>query len=113
MKKNILYFFMTLFLFACAEKEITIPADVLKQKEMTAILSDVHIAQSAIGNAMSTDSSGYTLADYLDFILENHHASKKQFVSSLEFYSNHPEMLQEIYDSVLTGLSKIEAGLEN
>lgn len=112
MKKIIVYLFITIILFACVEKEITIPENVLGQNEMTAILSDVHIAQSAIGNAMSTDSSRYSIADYLDFILKNHQTSKKQFVTSLEFYSNHPEMLQEVYDSVLTGLSKIEAGLE-
>ncbi len=113
MKLPVTILCLTLLFFACTKKEVVIPDDVLKQKEMTAILTDVHIAQSAIGNAITTDSSKYTMADYLEYILADHQTTKKEFTASLKFYSDHPEMLQAVYDSVITGLSKIEAGLEN
>ena len=113
MKKIIFCFFIVGFLASCAEKEVNIPEDVLKQKEMTSILTDVHIAQTSISNAIRTDSIVHTMTDYLNYILEKHHTTKKNFQISLKFYSNHPEMLQQVYDSVITGLSKIEVRTGN
>jgi hypothetical protein len=101
------------FLFqSCAKKNVDIPSDVLNQKQMTEILTDLHIAQSAIGNVMTSDTIQYTMDDYVNYILENHHTTKEDFRTSLKFYSDHPEILSEVYDSVITSLSKIEAGLE-
>jgi hypothetical protein len=111
-RKAVVIFFIITIFFSCSRKEIELPQDVFRQKEMTAILTDIHIAQAAVGNTINIDSSYYTMNDYLNNILKDHKASREKFMNSLKFYSNHPEMLQEVYDSVLTSLSKIEAGLE-
>lgn len=112
MKKIILSLITLVFFSACSKKEIAIPENVLMQKEMSAILTDVHIAQSALTNVGRVDSSIYSMNDYLDYILKQHKTDKKNFLVSLKFYSDNPEMLQEVYDSVLTNLSRVEAGLE-
>jgi hypothetical protein len=111
-KKTGVFIFILCLIFSCARKKIEVPKDIIQQKEMTAILSDIHIAQAAIGNTVNIDSSDYTMNDYLKNILKDHQTSREEFMNSLKFYSNNPELLQEVYDSVLTSLSKIEAGLE-
>ena len=80
---------------------------------MTSILTDIHIAQSAINNKVRNDTTSYTLNDYLIFILKEHKTQKKDFLISLKFYSDHPEILQQVNDSVLTSLNRLEAGTEN
>ena len=111
--KNFILFLFILFLTSCAEKEGTIPQNVLKQNEMTSILTDVHIAQSSLNNIIHSDTVANTMADYLNYILIQHHTSNNNFQISLKFYSEHPEMLQQVYDSVITGLSKMEVGAGN
>ena len=112
MKRIILFVFVSIFISSCAEKEISIPENVLKQKEMTSILTDVHIAQAALIGKVRNDSSAYSMNDYLTYILKQHNTQKKDFLISLKFYSDHPEILQQVYDSVITGLSRMEAGTE-
>ena len=111
--KKIIFFISTAFIISsCMEKEISIPENILKQKEMSSILTDIHIAQSAINNKIVTDSMNYTINDYLNYILKQHKTEKEDFLASLKFYSEHPDILQEVYDSVLTSLSRMEAATE-
>jgi hypothetical protein len=112
MKKYFFLLAFTFFIFSCSEKQVTIPDDVIKEKEMTAILTDVHIAQAALSNKSQTDSSSYKITDYVNEILKDHNISQEDFTRSLKFYSENPEILQQVYDSVITGLSRIEAGVE-
>jgi Domain of unknown function (DUF4296) len=101
-------FSLTILLVACSEKPVTIPEDVIKQKEMAGILTDIHLAQSAIGELSRTDSSTYTMKDYLAFILKQHNVKKEDLLRSLKFYSEQPEILGQVYDSVITRLSRLE-----
>ncbi len=111
--KKIIFFISTAFIISsCLEKEINIPENVLKQNEMSSILTDIHIAQSAVNNKIVTDSMNYTFNDYLNYILKQRKIKKEDFLSSLKFYSEHPDILQEVYDSVLTSLSRMEASTE-
>ena len=112
MKKIILFISSAFTISSCMEKEINIPEKILKQKEMSSILTDIHIAQSAVNNKIVTDSMNYTFNDYLNYILKQRKIKKEEFLSSLKFYSEHPDILQEVYDSVLTSLSRMEASTE-
>ena len=112
MKKIVLFLCITIFQSSCAEKEISIPDDVMKQKEMTAILTDVHIAQASLTSRIPIDSSSFSMNDYLNTILKNHKTKREDFLRSLKFYSDNPEILEQVYDSVITGLSRMEASAE-
>jgi hypothetical protein len=79
---------------------------------MTAILSDLHIAQASLATVATTDSSAYTMKQYLDYILKSHHTTNEKYMQSLKFYSANPGILQEVYDSVITNLSRIQGEAE-
>lgn len=112
MLKPLLLLLISLFFFSCAEKKIAIPENVITEKEMTSILSEIHIAQASKNNSLTIDSSGYTMNEYTNAILKDHHTTKDKFLSSLKFYSDNPEILREVYDSVITSLSRMEAAAE-
>ena len=94
------------------EKEISIPDNVLKQKEMTSILTDVQIAQASLNSKARSDTSAQSMNEYIFNIMKKHNTTKQEFLISLKFYTDHPEILQQVYDSVITGLSRMEAGVE-
>jgi hypothetical protein len=112
MRKLLFISLIILCQLSCAEKEIEIPGNVLSKKEMTALLTDIHISQASVGIKSRTDSSGFTMKDYIPVLLKRHNTERGTFIRSLKFYSENPDILQQVYDSVITGLSKIQGEAE-
>jgi hypothetical protein len=110
--KNLLYVFLFLFLYSCTKKEIKIPPYVLSKEQMVPLLADVHIAQSANTMYGVSDTMRYPMKDFMTYILKIHHTTQAQYDSSISFYSNHPEMMKDIYDKVITELSKKQGEVE-
>jgi hypothetical protein len=111
-KKSLLIFVLLAALWSCGEEIPPIPDDVLKQQQMTAVLTDVHLAQAAINIKSQTDSTPNNMNDYIAYILKQHGVGKEDFLRSLKFYSNNPDLLEQVYDSVITGLTRMEAEIE-
>ncbi len=105
MNKNILFAFIFFTLFACTSKSLVVPEGILNETEMSAILTDLHVAQSSLNDKVATDKPGGSRDEYLDLILKNHHTTREIFLKSLKFYSGNPEILNEIYDSVMLKLN--------
>jgi hypothetical protein len=98
--------FILLFISACSKKPIEIPKGLLTREQMVPILTDIHIAQAAIGLNMYNDTVKYNLKDYSEYIFKIHNTSKAQFDSSIVFYTRNPEILSEVYAQVINELSK-------
>jgi len=98
------------FLFACGQEEmklVVIPSDVLPQKKMAQVISDIHIAEAeasmgALPNSTSTDKLSFQK------IFEKNEITEAQYDTSLSFYIEHPELLDTIYMQALNELSKMQ-----
>jgi hypothetical protein len=51
--------------------------------------------------------------DYVELVLRKNKIERKQFLESLKFYSNNPEILSVIYDSVLVQLNRNSTGIDS
>src|SRR5205085_11176204 len=102
MKRLLFFFLFVSALFACTKPKVEIPAGVLKKEQMVPILADVHIAQAASAMYQASDSMRYTSADLMKYVFKIHHTTQSQYDSSIAFYTKHPEIMKEIYDSVIT-----------
>jgi hypothetical protein len=111
--KTILFFILLVSIFiSCKKAEVKIPEGILKKGEMVSILADVHIAQAAAVMNSASDSTRYSVAEMRKYILDTHHTNQMQYDSSIAFYTRHPEMMSQIYDSVITELSKKQGEVE-
>ena len=99
-------------LISCREKDVQIPSDVLDQKEMTEVLTDIHLAQGAFSAKGRSDTLAESIDSRVDEVLLRHKVEREHFLSSLKYYSAHPDILQEIYDSVITGLLRMQGETE-
>ena len=100
-----------ILLFACNDKKIIIPANIIPQDKMVLVMTDAHLVEAII-------IQGHTMADkspeaYYQGIYENHNITKEQFEESYRFYIDHPELFDEIYNEILTELSKQQAEAAN
>jgi len=97
---------------SCSKKTVDVPGDILTKEELVPVLVDIHLAQAAAGISQLNDSMRYSVNDYSASIFKLHHLSREKYDSSLEFYTAHPELLEEIYAEVINELSKKQGEAE-
>ena len=112
MKKLITLLLLVTTLIACSKKKPAIPEDLISMKELQEILSEIHLAQAASSNAVLSDSTLYNNKEYVNYILKQHNIEREKFLKSMKFYTENPELLEEVYDSVITQLSRMQGESE-
>lgn len=100
MRKHYILFFLTLlFLGSCIGG---VPNGIIKPDKMINLMVDVHIVDGSLYNIdTSTPDSVYKygIDRYLK-VFKQHSTDSVQFKKSLEYYSLHPDQLEEIYTEV-------------
>ena len=114
MHKITLIFACILF-FSCADKKvIVIPETIFQKQKMAEVMLDLHIMEATMGlNISNPDkvSVGNPIPNF--DLLKKNNISKKQYEDSFYFYSQHPDLLNEVYQIVLNDLSKMQAQVVN
>jgi hypothetical protein len=105
------YFFLivvALFFWACHHQPTAQISnkDVIAKEEMIQLLSDMHLADAAVqGLKINRDSSDKLYKLYYAQIFEKHKTNTTQFKKSLQYYTQHPEMMDQMYMKVVENLS--------
>ena len=99
--------FLLLFvLFSCIRKE-HIPSDVLNQRKMVGIMTELHIAESKVNTygIRSQDTAKAVFMYYEDSIFKRYKINKKQYLRSYDYYMRRPELAEELYKAVSDSLA--------
>jgi hypothetical protein len=93
---------ISIFLFSCSnvEQHTHLPPEVMERVLMDMQMADVYSVMtqpdSITVNARNMDS----LTDFYAGILKHHNLTEEQFASSMKWYEEHPEELEEIYNRI-------------
>ena len=95
-------FFLGLLAFAACQGEEPVPANVISEDRMPAIVADIHIVDGDLYNVPQTPDSlyKYSMGHYMA-VFKKYHTDSVQFKKSYTWYTRHPVKLDEIYDNVL------------
>lgn len=98
------FFLMVSFLFfiSCSGKN-KVPAGILPQQEMGAVLWDLIRADEYIINFILKDSfhkKKHESIKLYEQVFKIHDINKDEFQKSLTFYKNHPGLLQSLLDTL-------------
>lgn len=98
-----LFFSVLLFLTACKSNKT--PSGIIKQPQMIALLTEIHIADGALYSVVQIPDSLYKhgTGKYLA-IFKRFHTDSAQFKKSFRYYCLNPEKLQTIYEQILVNL---------
>ncbi|MFI5159769.1 MAG: DUF4296 domain-containing protein [Sphingobacteriales bacterium] len=98
--------FFSLLLFVCACGSDKTPKDVLSNKTMVGLLTEIHIADGSVFNTVQIPDSVYKYATgrYL-FIFKSFHTDSVQFRKSMKYYAGKPEVLEKIYEQVKANIN--------
>ena len=110
--RNTLPLFLLLTLFACNEAVETIPDNVLSKEDMVSVMVDIQLIEAALSINQSEEAKETAYYNY-DSVLKQHNLSKEKFDESFKYYSEHPELMEQIYEEMLSELSKRQAEVES
>lgn len=102
--KRIFYIFLITTLVACSAKE-NAPSNVLSQSEMKSVLWDVLRVQFLAEQNVKQDSTLNVNAEtrlLTEKVFTIHKISSKDFDRSYNWYTSHPDQMQELLDSLYT-----------
>ncbi|MBI4946566.1 MAG: DUF4296 domain-containing protein [Bacteroidetes bacterium] len=100
---------LSVALFSCGQKAISIPPNVLPKGKMAQVLTDIHLAEAEANPNAFADSTQKATINFQQ-VFEKDTITKKQYEESLTFYIAHPELLNEVYEEVVNELSKKNFG---
>ena len=109
--KNVFKFYLIiviiLFSSCNSNNENKIPDGIIPESKMITIITDLHLTDATLNiKHISKRSNNKEIAKYYKSVLKKYGYSRLQFNKSIEYYSDEPEKLDEIYDKVLEELSK-------
>ena len=98
-----LFFSVSLLLFSCNGDNT--PKGIIKHKEMTSLLTEVHLVDGRMsGIFQAADSlTKYGSVRY-DALFKRYHTDSVTFNKSLKYYASQPAEMAKMYDDILANL---------
>lgn len=114
--KNLFVFILFALTVCCGETEQVAPppANLISTKEMEVILRDMCKIEARFQRRLSSKNTKHidmALANYAS-VFAKHGITEDQFKTSYNYYSDHPDVMQTMYDSVIVNLTKEQAELK-
>lgn len=74
---------------------------------MQGIIQDIHYAQTEVSlKSINPDSTNKVTVAYYRRIFRLHHVTAQQFLNSFDYYTEHPDMMDEMYQNMINDLTK-------
>lgn len=101
---NNLFFLGLLFIAACSSNKV--PDGIIPQKEMTTLLTEVHIIDGSLYTVSQAPDTLYKhgMARYLE-LFKKYGTDTLQFKKSMEYYTTQPDKMEAMYTQILEGLT--------
>ena len=105
-KMKVMLALLGVLLLGCTDPETKIPTGILSEVKFVNMLKDVHFAEATfeLNKSKGIENTKNTLATSYQSIYTKYNIDDSTFNKSLEYYAKHPEILEEIYSTVLQEL---------
>ncbi len=112
---RILMVLTTLLFVGCeGEPEKAMPAVLLSEPQMVDVMVDVQIIESSISVRKSSDcQTEYLRTRGFDTVFSHHGITDSIFVENFKYYSDDPEAMLRIMDSVVVELNRMKVELDH
>jgi hypothetical protein len=107
---KILIFLVTLF-YACEPDNK--PKDLIEEKKMILIMTDLHIMDGYMSTIIYSDTTKRNTKNLYATIYKTHKTTQKSYEESLKYYSRKPALLDTMYNKVQALIDEKEHKLHN
>ena len=101
-------------LFSCSDSEEKIPENIFPKTAFETILKEIHLAEASFELNKTKDMENAKIELYHDYfnIYKKNKISEEDFKETLNYYSENPEKLEQIYTNILEQLTKERSKLD-
>lgn len=109
---RLLFYFLFLSFYACSsiEEEQT-PESIIPEEQMVSLITEIELTQAFI-KLRTTESDSLNQAVLFQTVFDQLNVTQEEFNESLDFYSEHPQQLEDIYNKVIVSLSEKQASVQ-
>lgn len=97
------------FLTAC--KKDKVPEGIIPQDKMQWLLMDIHYNDAFYNRKLQTDSTLSRASAVYQFIFKKYKTDSTQFKKSFDYYLQHPDILDGMYESMIDSVTKRQTQL--
>lgn len=99
-------------MFSCRDKNnIRIPSGIVQPDTMVSVLADVHLLQAAAQLGYSEHAGDTSIQLAWQRLYKKHNLNAGSYNSNMQFYCDHPALLDSVYEKVLSTLNQRKAEL--
>ena len=110
MIKNLIALCICLVLVACADEKNTVPENILPVQKMSEVMVDVNLLEASLGQNINTGIKVDSVNSKISFeVFKKHNITEEQYQESFDYYLQHLDSLDKIYELVLIDLSEMQA----
>jgi len=111
MKRIIIVIIAVFMLLSCQKNKV--PDYVIPPEDMTSILVDIHLTDGMLSSSkIRRDFAKKDSANIYNILLHNYGYNRKDFDTSLFYYSKNLTLYDKIYNDVLNHLNEMETQLK-
>ncbi|NPA35709.1 MAG: DUF4296 domain-containing protein [Chlorobi bacterium] len=113
--RYLVFTFLSLyFLISGCSTRVKVPEELLPEDSLASVLADLYYADATLNQTRELiGGNDNDLPKYYKYVLARHGITKKEFDTIFSWYTEHPEILSEVYDKVISILSERETELRN
>ena len=95
-------------LLSCTNSEQKIPENILPKTTFTTILKEIHLEEASfeLNKTKDMKTAKIELVNAYFDIYKKNRISEEDFKETLDYYSENPEKLEQIYTNILEQLTK-------
>lgn len=105
-------FFIILIFSSCYNINNSKPANpeiLLSKSQMVDIITEVQLVEANFTIKKNRISADELKPKYYNKVLQQYGITIEQLKDNIDYYNNYPKIMEEIYESVLANLSKIQS----
>jgi len=117
MKKGYLRFIffvsILVFIFSECTTRVKVPREFPDEDSMAVIIADIYYTEAVLNQSREYYRGRENdLPKFYKFVLGRHELTKKEFDTIFSWYSEHPKLLSEVYDKVISILNEKETEIK-
>ena len=106
---NLLALGWLVLLCSCKQKAEVAPSAILGKDKMIAVLVDIHLAEASnVSKGLTATQLNELISGKYDDVMKKHDVTYDEFKSSFDYYLQHPDQFDDIYQEVVNRLSAME-----
>ena len=94
---------------SCVSDEVSIPDHVIQRDTLIELLAEIQIMEALQQITADRQKLEFDIIEGYEWELEKYNVSKQRFITSMEFYSRHQNLFEDIYSDVIIRITEIEA----